>query len=176
MNVDFTNHSRLYHIAMATSLCVAVLSFLAVLVVMIVTERALLKQTIAHSTVRRRYKVILALEVVTGLSASLPFALATGAHSIRSSLVWELLYASVIALGTLVFAVFMARVATGQIECGDIEYREMDAFDHGCLHEINPATGLPMNGSLDLDGNPFGCGPHDHSEHYHGDYWSSEPR
>lgn len=44
MNVDFTNHSRLYHIAMATSSCVAVLSFLAVLVVMIVTERAWLKQ------------------------------------------------------------------------------------------------------------------------------------
>jgi hypothetical protein len=170
MNVDFTNHSRIYHIAMATSLCVAVLCFLAVLVVMTVTEQAWLKQTIAHSTVRRRYKVILALEVVTGLLASLPFALATGEYSIGSSLVWELLYASVIAFGTLAFAVFIVRVATGQIEFGDIDFHEMDTFDHGCLHKINPASGLPMNGSLDADGNAFGCGPHVHSEHHHGDY------
>jgi hypothetical protein len=92
--------------------------------------------------------------------ASFPFALATGEHTVASFLVWEVAYASVIALGALAVAVMVVCIVTGQIEFGDYDFHEMDALDHGCLHKINPASGLPMNGSLDIAGNPYGCDSH----------------
>jgi hypothetical protein len=162
------NYSRLFHIAAAVSLCVAVFTFLALIVVLAVTERTRLMETIPHFGVWSGLKVVFALTAVTGLLASFPFALATAAHTIASFLVWEVGYASMIAFGTLAFAVMAVRVATGQIEFGHYEVHETDMFDDvgmfddGSLHRINPASGLPMNGSLDIAGNPFGWDSHSH--------------
>ena len=154
-------HSHVYHVAMLTSVCVAGLTFVALVVVLIVTQGGRVRQTVAHTKVWRRIKVALILATAAGLFASVPFALATGAHSIASFLVWEAVYAGVIALGAFLFAwmvahIATAEVATGQIEYGDCRVHETGMFDDDSWHTINPASGLPMNGSLDLAGNPFG--------------------
>jgi hypothetical protein len=119
------------------------------------------RQTAAHPGIWRRIKIGLILTTATGLFASLPFALATGAHSIASFLEWEAIYAGVIALGAFLFARMVAHIVTAefdtrQIEYGDYRVHETSMFDDDCWHRINPASGLPMNGSLDLAGNPFG--------------------
>lgn len=68
-----------------------------------------------------------------------------------------------IALGALVFAVTVARAATGQIEFGEYEADETGGqFGHGSLFRINPANGLPMNGAIDALGNPYGSDFHSH--------------
>jgi hypothetical protein len=154
------NHSRLLHIAAVVSLCVSVLTILALIVVVAVTQRAWLGEATAHSTVCSRLKVVFALTAATGLLASFPFALATAAHTVASFLVWEVAYASMIAFGALAFAVMVVSVATGQNEFGHYEVQERGMFDDGPLHRINPASGLPMNGSLDIAGNPFGSESH----------------
>ena len=165
-DVVSVNYSRLLHIAAAVSMCVAVVTFLALIIVLAVAERPRLKETIAHSGVWIDLKVVFALTAVTGLLASFPFALATAAHTVASFLVWEVTYASMIAFGTLAFAVMVVSVATGQNEFGHCEVHETGLFDYAgifgddSLHRINPATGLPMNGSLDIGGSPFGWDSH----------------
>jgi len=154
-------HSHVYHVAMLTSVCVAGLTFVALVVVLIVAQGGRVRQTAAHSGIWRRIKIALILTTATGLFASLPFALATGAHSIASFLEWEAIYAGVIALGAFLFARMVAHIVTAefdtrQIEYGDYRVHETSMFDDDCWHRINPASGLPMNGSLDLAGNPFG--------------------
>jgi hypothetical protein len=160
------DYSHLRHIVMAVSLCVAVLTFLALLMVMIVTERAWLRRTIAHSSVVNRLKLAFALAAITGLLASVPFAWASSARTVVSFLVWELVYTAVTALATLCFAVLMARIATGQIEFSDYEVpNQTRRFDHGTPFRINPATGLPMNGAIDFAGNLYGWDSHSHMHH-----------
>ena len=159
------DHSHFWHIARATSLCVSVFTFCALLVVMIVAERAWLRQTIAHSRVVNRFKAAFVLAAATGLLASVPFAAVTGTHTVVSFLVWETVYASVIALGALCFAVLIALVATGQIESGEYRPYEGGILDHGTPFGINPANGLPMNGALDFGGNPYGWDSHCHLHH-----------
>jgi hypothetical protein len=156
----FVAHTPAYHITMVSSVCVAGVSFLSLVVLMIVTENARLTQAISHSRAWGRLKIAFVTAGVTGLLASLPFASASGTHSVTSFLVWEVIYASMIALGTLVFAVMVARVATGEIGVGDYEPHETGMFDDDSLHRINPASSLPMNGSLDIAGNPYGCDSH----------------
>jgi hypothetical protein len=154
-------HSHVYHVAMLTSVCVAGLTFVALIVVLIVSQGGRVRKTSAHFGMWRRIKVALILTTATGLFASLPIVLATETHSIASFLVWEAVYAGVIALGAFLFAwmvahIATAEVATGQIEYGDYRVHETSMFGDDCWHRINPASGLPMNGSLDLAGNPFG--------------------
>jgi hypothetical protein len=158
--VASTAHSLVYHVAMITSVCVAGLSFLVLVVLMIVAENARLKHGVAHPRVWSLLKVVFVLATVIGLLASLPFALASGAHSVAAILMWEVVYASVIALGSLAFAAMMAHVVTAEIEPGEYDPRQTDMFDDDSLFRINPATGLPMNGSLDMGGNPFGWDSH----------------
>ena len=69
-------HSPVYHVAMVMSVCVAGLSFLVLIVVMIMTENAKVNRVLAPCEVGRRFRIVLALAAVTGLLASLPFALA----------------------------------------------------------------------------------------------------
>jgi hypothetical protein len=149
-------HSHLYHIAMITCVCIAALTFVVLVVLTVVTEKARLRRTIAHSRLWRRLRIGFVLATATGLPASLPFALANGTHTVLLSLVREVGYAAVIALGALTFAVVLARAAAGQIEFGNYERPETGMFDDGSLHRINPASGLPMNGALDFAGDFYG--------------------
>jgi hypothetical protein len=152
---------------MLTCICVAVCTFVALLVVLISVETGRVKQTIALSKVRLGYKNSLVLAAVTGLLTALPVALSTGRHTVSSFLVRESVCASVIAFGTLIFALIMARVAASPVSAGHTdsdnwEPYERGPFGQGPWHTINPANGLPMNGSLDVAGNPFGCDFHSH--------------
>jgi hypothetical protein len=160
-------HSLVYHVAMVTSVCVAGLSFLVLVVLMIVTENARLKHGVAHSRVWSLLKVVFVLAAVIGLLASLPFALASGAHSVAVFLMWEVVYASVIALGSLAFAAMMAHVVTAEIDPGEYEPRQTDMFDDDSLFRINPASGLPMNGAIDVAGNAYGVDFHAHLRRSH---------
>lgn len=38
---------------------------------------------------------------------------------------------------------------------GSISFSDNSTSNHSC--DINPASGLPMMGSIDVAGNPFGC-------------------
>ena len=153
-------HSPVYHVAMVMSVCVAGLSFLVLIVVMIMTENAKVNRVLAPCEVGRRFRI--ALAAVTGLLASLPFALAGDMAGVASFIVREGLYASATALGALAFAAMMARIATGDVEPGGDEPHETDGFGHRHLFTINPANGQPMNGSIDLAGNPYGEDFHSH--------------
>jgi hypothetical protein len=77
MNPDSTGHSPLWHIVAAVSLCAAVLTFLALVVLMTVTESADQKRAIAPSKVWSRLRICFVLTSATGLLASLPFARAS---------------------------------------------------------------------------------------------------
>jgi hypothetical protein len=160
--IGHTAHSHAYHIAMVTAVCVAGVSFLALVVLMIVTEHVRVTRAIAYTRVWSRLRIVFVLAAVTGLLASLPFALTSGAHRVASFLVSEVVYASVISVGSLVVAVMMARVVTGEIEFGVYEPHETGVFDHGSLFRINPATALPMNGAIDSVGNAYGTDSHSH--------------
>ena len=151
-----THHSQIYHTAMVASLCVAALSFVSVIVLMTVTENARQNRTISDSMLWSRVRLILAVAAASGLSASLPFALAAGVHNIGSLLMREILSASVIAVGTVLFGMWIAWVVTGRVGVRDSEVDYAGEYEHPRLHRINPASGLPMNGALDLEGNPFG--------------------
>ena len=156
-------HSHAYHVAMVTSVSIAALTFLVLVVLAIVTANAGTKQAVMQRRVRGRTIATLVLAAVTGLLASLPFALANGTHGIASFLVWELVYASMVALGALGFAAMMAHIATGEVEPGGYEPGESGMFGRRSGFRINPASGLPMNGLLDWDGNCYGCDSHSSS-------------
>jgi hypothetical protein len=164
MNIALSQ-SHLWHIAAGTSLCIAALSFLAMVVLMIVTENARRSRAIACLTVRSRFKIVFTLAAATGLLTAAPFAWVSGAHSPASFLVYEVVYTGVTAFGALVVAVLVTRVATGEIEISDYEPYETSIFERSSLHGINPASGLPMNGSLDIAGNPYGCDSHSTIRH-----------
>ena len=153
-------HSHAYHVAMVTSVSIAALTFLVLVVLAIVTANAGTKQAVMQRRVRGRTIATLVLAAVTGLLASLPFALANGTHGIASFLVWELVYASMVALGALGFAAMMAHIATGEVEPGGYEPGESGMFGRRSGFRINPTTGLPMNGLLDWGGNCYGCDSH----------------
>lgn len=153
-------HSHAYHVAMVTSVCIAALTFLALVVLAIVTTNVGMKQTVMQRRVWSQTMAALVLAAVTGLLASLPCALASSTHGVASFLVRELIYASVTALGALGFAATMAHMAAGEIESGDYEPVESGTFGRRSGFRINPATGLPMNGSLDWAGNPYGWDSH----------------
>ena len=163
MNTGSLGHSHLWHIAAAASLCAAVLTFLALVVLMTVTESAHQRRAIPLSKVWNRLRVAFVLAAATGLLASLPFAKASGANSITSFLAYELVYAAAVTFGVLAFSVVAASCATGQIELGEYEsYGAGGLFTRGFLFRINPASGLPMNGSLDVAGSPYGSDFHSH--------------
>jgi hypothetical protein len=164
-SIGTMDHSHFWHIARATSLCVGVFSFFALLVFMIVTEGAWLEETNSHSKFVNGLKVVFVLATATGLLVSVPFAAATGTQTVTSFLVWEAVYACVVALGTLCFVVLMAHVATGKVESGDDEPYKSGMRGCGTPFKINPATGLPMNGALDFGGNPYGWDSHRHLHH-----------
>lgn len=155
-------HSPVYHVAMVTSVCVAGLSFLVLIVVMIMTENAKVNRLLAPCEVGRRFRIALVLAAVTGLLASLPFALAGDMAGVASFIVREGPYASATALGALAFAAMMARIATGDVEPSGDEPHETDGFGHRHLFTINPANSQPMNGSIDVAGNPYGEDFHSH--------------
>ena len=163
-----THHSQIYHTAMVASLCVAALSFVSVIVLMTVTENARQNRTISDSMLWNRVKLILALAAASGLSASLPFALAAGVHNIGSLLMREILSASAITVGTVLFGMWIAWVVTGRV-VQDSEVKYEYEYEHTRPHRINPASGLPMNGALDLEGNPFGWDSRYLSVHRHRD-------
>lgn len=164
--IGIIDHPHLRHIAMAICLCVAMITFFALIVVVIVMERAWLRQTITHSQFINRLKAALALAAVTGLLASVPFAWATCSRTVVSFLVWDLAYATLFAPGTLFFAVLMARIVTGQIDSGDYELPcKAGMFGDGALFKINPCSGLPMYGVLDVAGNVYGSDSHSRLHH-----------
>ena len=167
MNViEIIDHSHLRHIAMATCLCVAVITFFASIAATMVTVRASLRQTIGYSSVKNRLRVALTLAVVTGLFGSVPFAWANCSHTVMSFLVWDLSYAGVIALVTLFFVALAAGIATSPVESGDFEMPYTTGmFGRGTLFRINPASGLPMNGALDIAGNFYGSDSHSRLHH-----------
>lgn len=155
-------HTPVYHVGMVTSVCVAGLSFLVLIIVMIMTENAKVNRVLAPCEVGRQFRIALVLAAVTGSLASLPFALAGDMAGVASFLVREGVYAGATALGALAFAAMMARVATAEVETGGDEPHETDGFGHHHLFTMNPANGLPMNGSIDVAGNPYGEDFHSH--------------
>ncbi len=159
-NIGPHAHSHAYHVAMVTSVCIAGLAFLVLVVLSIVTANAGTKQAVVQRRVRGRTMAALVLAAMTGLLASLPFALASSTHGIASFLVRELAHASVVAFSALGFAAVMAHIATGEIESGGYELGESGMFGRRSGFRINPASGLPMNGLLDWDGNCYGCNSH----------------
>lgn len=164
-----THHSQIYQTAMVTSLCIAALSFVSVVVLMTVTENARQNRTISESMLWSRVRLILALAAASGLSTSLPFALAAGVNNIGSFLMREILSASLIAVGTVIFGLWIAWVVTGRLGVRDSEVDYAGEYERPRLHRINPASGLPMNGALDLEGNPFGWNSRDLPEYRHWD-------
>jgi hypothetical protein len=136
------HHSCLYDVAMIASRCVAVLSYVTLLVLMTFTAADLEAEEMTRSMAQRRFKFAVTLASLTGLTASLPVALALGAHSIASFLVREVSYASAIAIGALCFTAALTSAGTRRTGSGEVGYHESDAFEHGILHRINPASGL----------------------------------
>lgn len=143
-------HPHAYHVAMIASVSVAAL-LLLILVVFIAVTRATMQ-----ARVRSRTVVALALAVMAGLLASLPFALASGAHGFASLLMREVAYAGLTALWALGFGAMMAHIVTGEVSSAGYEPTETAMYGHSHLFQINPASGLPMNGALDFAGNPYG--------------------
>ena len=103
-------HTPVYHVAMVTSVCVAGLSFLVLIVVMIMSENAKVNRALAPCEVGRQFRMALVLAAVTGSLASLPFALAGDMAGVASFLVREGVYASATALGALAFEIGRAHV------------------------------------------------------------------
>ena len=153
-------HAYALHIVMVSAVSIAALSFLALVVLMIVFQNARQRQAVVHPRVRRR--IVVGLAVGTGLLAPLPVALASGAHTVASLLVHELVYASVSTLGALACATIIVGIATGEIQPGGDEPYEACRVGHRHLFRINPASGLPMNGALDMAGSPYGEDFHSH--------------
>ena len=143
-------HSYAYHVAMIASVCLAALSLLTLVVFMIVT-RAMMRVKVWSRTA-----VALVLGVMTGLLASLPFALESGAHGFASLLMREVAYAGLTALWALGLGAMMAHFVTGEVSSAGYEPTETAMYGHSHLFQINPASGLPMNGALDFAGNPYG--------------------
>jgi hypothetical protein len=158
-------HSHVYHIVMISSVCIAGLSLLTLVVFMTVAENARLKDPTVPSRVWSQLRVVFVLALVTGLLASLPFALASGRHSILSSLWYEVVYATLIALGVFAIALMVAHITTCHMESGEYEPKERRMFDYGTPYRINPSSGLPMNGALDCAGNMFGWDSHFRRHH-----------
>ena len=158
--IGTATHTHAYHVAMVSSVCAAALSFLALVVLMIVTGYNRARHGAEWPRVGSGITAILVLTALTGLLASLPFALASGTIGVASFLVRELIYASVTALGALGFAAIIACIATSEIKSGDYEPVESGMYGHRFEFRINAATGLPMNGELDWAGNPYGCDSH----------------
>jgi len=153
-------HSYAFHVAMVSVVSIAALSFLALVVLMIVFKSARQGQAVVRPRVRSL--VVIGLAAGTGLLAPLPIALASGAHTIASLLVHELVYASVTMLGALACATMIAGIATGEAQPGGDEPYEACRFGHRHLFRINPASGLPMSGALDMAGSPYGEDFHSH--------------
>jgi hypothetical protein len=150
---------------MIASWTVAGLAYLTLLVLMVITKMDLKGRRIARSTAQRRFKIVAALASLTGLTASLPVALALGGHSVASVLVRELSYATAVAVGVLCFTALLTKLASTQpTGSGNIEYRKSDAFEHSLFHGVNPANGLPMSGSPDSDGNTYGWNSDSHDD------------
>lgn len=157
MNViGSTVPTHAYHVATVTFVCMAGLSFLGLVLLMIVNGSNRASQGIAAPRVWTRIRAALVLAAVTGVLASLPFALAGRTHGVVSFLVRELVYAGVVALCAMGFAAMMAHIATGEFESGDYQPSYVGMSGRSSLFRINPATGLPMNGALDWAGNPYG--------------------
>jgi hypothetical protein len=150
---------------MISSVYIAGLSLLTLVVFMIVAENVRLNEPVEPSRVWSRIRVVFMLAVVTGVFASLPFALASGRHNILSSLWYEVVYATLIALGGFAIALMVARITTCHMESGEYEPHERRMFDHGAPHRINPSSGLPMYGVLDCAGNMFGWDSHSRRHH-----------
>lgn len=156
----YSVHSYAFHVAIVSAVSIAALSFLALVVLMIIFKNARQRQAVVRPRVRGR--IIVGLAAATGLLAPLPIVLASGAHTIASLLVHELIYASVTTLGFLACAAMIAGIATGEIQPGGDESHEACRVGHGHLFRINPASGLPMNGALDMAGNSYGEDFHSH--------------
>lgn len=151
---------------MIASWSLAVLSYLSLLVLMVVTKMSLEKQQITRPTAQRRFKLIIASGSLTGLAASLPIALALGGHSVASVLVREVSYATAIAMGVLCSTALLTRlVATHPTGSENLDHRQWDEFQHSISPTINPASGLPMNGPLDVAGNPYGSDSRSEEHH-----------
>lgn len=164
--IGIIDHQHVRHVIMAGCLCVAVITFFASIVVITLMGYACLRPTTPYSRVINRLKVVLALAAVTGLLGSVPFAWATCSHTVVSFLARDLAYAGVIALGTLFFAALVAGIATSPIESGDYEVpHNTGMFDRGTLFRINPSSGLPMYGALDVAGNVYGHDSHSRLHH-----------
>jgi hypothetical protein len=158
--VGATVHTHAYHVAMVSSVCAAGLSYLVLVALMIVAGYSRASHGAAWPRVRSRTTTTLVLAALTGLLASLPFALPGGTHGVASFLLRELVYASATALGALGFAAMMAHIATSEIASGDYEPGDSGIFGRRSGFRINPTTGLPMNGMLDWAGNWYGCDSH----------------
>lgn len=139
---------------MVSIVSIAALSFLALVVLIIVFKNARQGQAVLRPRVQSL--IVIGLAAGTGLLAPLPIALASGAHTVASLLEHELVYASVTTLGALTCATMIAGIATGEIQPGDDESHEACRVSHRHLFRINPASGLPMNGALDMAGAPYG--------------------
>lgn len=160
--IDSVNHPHIHSIAPVISLGIAVLSFLAVVILLGITRIAVRSGAMAHSLLRRRWKGIFAYSVLTGLSGAFSIALVSEVHSIRSFLVGELSIGVGIMALTLVLGAMTSSFALAPGDGGADEedgyWRSRDAFDIDAgAPTINPASGLPMCGSLDVAGNPYGC-------------------
>jgi len=136
------------------------LTLLALVVAMTTLERSWLRGAVSRSAMYNRLAHALVLAAATGVLGALPFAIASSPNSRVTFLAYVAIYGAVIALGALAFAVMVARIATGQIEFGDGGSDEPSLFGSAPLHRTNPATGLPMNGSIDIAGNAFGSDFH----------------
>lgn len=164
--IGIIDHQHLRHMIMAVCLCVAVITFFASIVGMILMGHACLRPATPCSMVMNRLKAALALAAVTGLVGSVPFAWATCSHTVVSFLARDLAYAGVIAVGTLFFAALVARIATSPIESGDYEMPyQTGILGRSTLFRINPSSGLPMYGALDVAGNVYGHDSHSRLHH-----------
>ena len=142
---------------MVSSVAIAALAFLALVGFMLVTRNNRVNQLIISPAASRRTRaVVLMLAITTGLLGSLPFALAGATHSVASFLLREVTYASLTTLGVLGFNKMMVHIATGQTDSDGYEPVGTAMSGHRCLFRINPASGLPMKGALDVAGNVYG--------------------
>jgi hypothetical protein len=160
--IDSVSAPRIYSIAADICLGVAVLSCFMVVILIGITRIAVWSGAMTRLLLRRRWKSILAFSASAGLSGASSIALVVDIHSFRSFLVGELSIGAGIMALTLVVGAITSSFALASSDCAADEedgyWRCSDSFDIDAgAPTINPASGLPMCGSLDVAGNPYGC-------------------
>lgn len=157
-DVDATSHAVTQDVV-GICIVLAVFFFVTLAAFMTFTYRTPQTTPRTRSAARRRLVFIGVFGILTGLSASFPFALVAGANGMVSAVTWGLCGTAVIGLVAIGGAAALAHQTAQGTRRRESEDGSDDDDHARCRHGINPATGYPMiNSSVDAGGYTYGTG------------------